>query len=189
MSHPRVAHGASPRQRLGHGHRLSGCDQHPGQGAGSVGETQLCGAAGRTRPPIAWLPLAPCPACQLENNATSRAIKTLLKHINDPAIAQSYVAAGGLCLPHFTETLSHAGGGNSAKLREWQAAVYRELRDELDELIRKHDHRFRGETITEREAVAWTRAVAAVVGEAVPNGKGVTPRSSFLVFDKHPPIA
>lgn len=113
---------------------------------------------------------APCPACQLENNATSRAIKTLLKHINDPAIAQSYVAAGGLCLPHFTEALSHAGGA-SAKLREWQAAVYRDLRDELDELIRKHDHRFRGETITEREAVAWTRAVATVIGEDEPAGR------------------
>jgi hypothetical protein len=113
---------------------------------------------------------APCPACQLENNATYRAIKTLLKHINDPAIAQSYVAVGGLCLPHFTETLSQAGGA-SAKLREWQAAVYRDLRDELDELIRKHDHRFRSETITEREAVAWTRAVAIVVGEDEPAGR------------------
>lgn len=114
---------------------------------------------------------APCPACQLEEDATRRAIKTLLKHVNDPVISQSYIAGGGLCLPHFTETLSHTSGAAAATLREWQAAVYRRLRDELDELIRKHDHRFRGETITEREAVAWTRAVATVVGEDEPSAR------------------
>ena len=110
----------------------------------------------------------PCPACRLEEDAIRRAVKTLLKHIGDPAIAQSYIAAGGLCLPHFTAALTHAGGAASTHLREWQATVYRGLRDELDELIRKHDHRFRSETITEREATAWTRAVATVVGEDEP---------------------
>ena len=107
----------------------------------------------------------PCPACRLEEDAVHRAIKTLLKHINDETIAGSYVAAGGLCLPHFTETLAHAGDAATRHLTEWQTTVYHHLRDELDELIRKHDYRFRGEPITEREAVAWTRAVAAVVGE------------------------
>ena len=76
------------------------------------------------------------------------------------------MAAGGLCLPHFTETLTHASGAASQSLADWQAAAFRRLRDELDELIRKHDYRFSGETITEQEAVAWTRAVAAAVGEA-----------------------
>jgi hypothetical protein len=45
------------------------------------------------------------------------------------------------------------------------------LRDELDELIRKHDYRFRSEPISDREAVSWTRAVAALVGEPVPQDK------------------
>jgi hypothetical protein len=56
-------------------------------------------------------------------------------------------------------------------LTEWQAIVYRGLRDELDELIRKHDHRFRNETITGREALSWTRAVAIVAGEDEPQGR------------------
>ena len=107
-----------------------------------------------------------CPACSLEQDAVRRAIKTLLKHVNDADIAESYVAAGGLCLPHFTETLTHANGAASQSLADWQAAAFRRLRDELDELIRKHDYRFSGETITEQEAVAWTRVVAAAVGEA-----------------------
>lgn len=114
---------------------------------------------------------APCPACQLEEEAAQRAIKTLLKHISDPAIGESYRQAGGLCLPHFTEALDRANASASVVLREWQAAAYRRLRDELDELIRKHDHRFRSETITEREAIAWMRAVAGVVGEDEPTGR------------------
>ncbi len=113
----------------------------------------------------------PCPACRLEEDAIRRAIKTLLKHLGDPSIAESYVATGGLCLPHFTEALLHASSSASAKLTEWQVTVYRGLRDELDELIRKHDYRFQGETITEREATAWTRAVATVVGEDEPLGR------------------
>lgn len=107
-----------------------------------------------------------CPACRLEEDAVRRAVKTLLKHSGDAAIAESYVAAGGLCLPHFTAALSQAGDAVRRELVDWQATAYRRLRGELDELIRKHDHRFRSETITEREAAAWTRAVAAVVGEA-----------------------
>jgi len=108
----------------------------------------------------------PCPACSLEQDAVCRAIKTLLKHVNDSDVAESYVAAGGLCLPHFTETLTHASGAASQSLADWQASAFRRLRDQLDELIRKHDYRFSGESITEQEAVAWTHAVAAAVGEA-----------------------
>ena len=106
------------------------------------------------------------PACSLEQDAVRRAIKTLLKHVSDADVAESYVAAGGLCLPHFTETLAQSGSAASQSLADWQAAAFRRLRDELDELIRKHDYRFSGEAITEQEALAWTRAVAAAVGEA-----------------------
>ncbi len=100
----------------------------------------------------------PCPACRLEQDAIRRAVKTLLKHIDDAQIAESYVAAGGLCLPHFTEALSYANDTASRALAGWQATAYRRLRDELDELIRKHDYRFRSEPISDREAVSWTRA-------------------------------
>jgi hypothetical protein len=111
---------------------------------------------------------ASCPACRLESDAVQRGAKTLLKHMKDPQVAAAYVAGGGLCLPHFQLALSHAGEGAAHTLAEWQATALRRLRDELDELIRKHDYRFRGEPITEREANSWKRAVAAVAGEDEP---------------------
>jgi hypothetical protein len=42
----------------------------------------------------------------------------------------------------------------------------------LDELIRKHDYRFRSEPVTDEEADSWERAVAAVVGEGETKSEG-----------------
>jgi Family of unknown function (DUF6062) len=110
-------------------------------------------------------PTAGCPACALEQDAERRAAKTLLKHVSSADIAAAYDAAGGLCLPHFEVVLAHAGGEASRTLAQWQASALCRLRDELDELIRKHDYRFRGEPTSAEEAIAWKRAVAAAVGE------------------------
>jgi hypothetical protein len=106
-----------------------------------------------------------CPACALEADSTQRYAKTLLKHLKLPEVEAAYVVAGGLCLPHFQTLLSHASAGQAKTLAAWQATAWRQLRDELDELIRKHDYRFRGETVTEEEADSWERAVAMMVGD------------------------
>lgn len=109
-----------------------------------------------------------CPACLLERDSEQRSAKILLRHVNDAAIQAAYIAAGGLCLPHFQIILANAGPAAVKLVAEWQAAAWRKLRDELDELIRKHDYRFRSERITDEEANSWLRAVAAVVGRAEP---------------------
>ncbi len=106
----------------------------------------------------------PCPACRLEQDAEQRTAKTLLKHLGQAEIGPAYVAAGGLCLPHFQLALGHASESATRTLAGWQATALRKLRDELDELIRKHDHRFAREPITEAEGDSWQRGVAAVVG-------------------------
>lgn len=118
--------------------------------------------------PRALTPTVACPACVLEADAEQRTTKILLKHLDDTAIGAAYIAEGGLCLPHFQVALSHAGPGAAKTLADWQAQAWRRLRDELDELIRKHDHRFRHEPVSEAEAAAWQRAVAAIVGENEP---------------------
>lgn len=113
-------------------------------------------------------PSADCPACVLERDAEEREVKVLLSHVADPALAEAYKQAGGICLPHFQLALSHASSASIRLLASWQASAWSQLRGELDELIRKHDYRFRSEPVTEAEADAWTRAVGAVVGEAEP---------------------
>lgn len=114
---------------------------------------------------------ATCPACVLERDAEIRGVKVLLSHINDAALSEAYKQAGGICLPHFQLALSQASASAIRQLAEWQAAAWSRLRGELDELIRKHDYRFRSEPVTDAEADSWERAVAAVVGEEEPGRK------------------
>ena len=116
-------------------------------------------------------PTTGCPACTLEQDAERRSAKTLLKHLSSAEVAAAYAAAGGLCLPHFQVVLSHANEEATRTLAQWQEAALCHLRDELDELIRKHDHRFQSESITEEEAASWKRAVAAVAGEPEPTNR------------------
>jgi hypothetical protein len=106
-----------------------------------------------------------CPACVLEHDANRRHAKTLLRHLDSEEIATGYVATGGLCLPHFQLVLSHASAGQTKTLAAWQAEAWRKLRGELDELIRKHDYRFREEVVGEDEADSWERAVSAIIGD------------------------
>ena len=119
---------------------------------------------------------AECPACTLEVDAAHRTAKTLLKHLGKAELEQAYIDAGGLCMPHLRLALSLAGSGAAKTLSGWQATAWRRLRGELDELIRKHDYRFRHEAVTDAEAVAWERGVAALVGEEI------TPDASNATF-------
>lgn len=108
---------------------------------------------------------AACPACGLEADAVRRSAATLLKYTGQAQIATAYVSAGGLCLPHLQTVLAQASADAAGLLAAWQAEAWSRLRAELDELIRKHDHRFRQEPVTEAEGTAWQRAVAAVVSQ------------------------
>jgi hypothetical protein len=116
----------------------------------------------------ALAPSEDCPACVLERDAERRAVKTLLNHLSDGAIANAYHQAGGICLPHFQLALGLGSQSAGATLAAWQVQAWSRLRDDLDELVRKHDYRFRTESVTDDEADAWERAVAAVVSEAEP---------------------
>jgi hypothetical protein len=128
-------------------------------GAGLFGRSQ----GGLSR---ALAAAAECPACRLEEDAERRTARILLRHLDDAAVAQEYQNAGGLCLPHLELTLAQSSHGATTTLAAWQAAAWRKLRDELDELIRKHDYRFRHEPVSEAEATSWERSVGAIVGEA-----------------------
>jgi hypothetical protein len=112
-----------------------------------------------------------CPACVLEHDAERREVKVLLSHVHDAALGEAYKQAGGICLAHFQLALSQAGSSSVPLLVGWQSEAWARLRGELDELIRKHDYRFRSEPVAEAEADSWERAVAAVVGEAEPKGE------------------
>ncbi|MGC8782060.1 MAG: DUF6062 family protein [Anaerolineae bacterium] len=130
-------------------------------------EGRSTGPRGR-RPAAARLaPAGRCPACRAEDEAVQRYGRTLLAWLDRADLATAYAGAGGLCLPHLREILSLANDAQARVLLAWQQRVYRNLIGQLDEFIRKHDHRFRDEPFGE-EKDAWTRALAALAGERDP---------------------
>jgi hypothetical protein len=109
-------------------------------------------------------PEAECPACRAEHEAARRAGELLLNYLDDREIAEHYVPAGGLCLPHFQLVLGAANESQAHTLVAWQTQVYQQLVGQLDEFIRKQDYRFAGEPLG-AEKDSPLRAAAAAVGE------------------------
>jgi len=124
-------------------------------------------AEGRGRRPAAarLAPTGRCPACRASDEAVQRYGRTLLAWLEQEELAAAYASAGGLCLPHLREVLGMANDAQMRTVLGWQEAIYRDLIAQLDEFIRKHDHRFRDEPFG-AEKDAWLRAVAVLAGEA-----------------------
>jgi hypothetical protein len=117
-----------------------------------------------------------CPACVEHDETARRAITELTLHFDDPEIRSRFEASDGLCREHFYGARS-AWKGRPDVLEAAQTACLSRLLEQLGDLIRKHDHRFRHEPVGD-EGDSWLRAVAAVSGldaEALPR-----PRSRHL---------
>jgi hypothetical protein len=105
-----------------------------------------------------------CPACQTQAEAEARYLEALLALlVADAERAADFAASDGLCRRH-TLAAARSGrpGAESLVLRSRE--VVSELIDQLDEVIRKEDYRFRHEPRTEAERTAPARAIAWAAG-------------------------
>jgi hypothetical protein len=106
-----------------------------------------------------------CPACGEWAEVERLAIGALLDYLRGEAFAAHFRRSDGLCLAHFLSSLDRAReAGPLRELVGLQLRVDAGLRAELDEFIRKHDYRFKEETMG-AEGDAWIRAIAHVAGE------------------------
>jgi hypothetical protein len=109
-----------------------------------------------------------CPACRRTEEAEARYIHTLRKALLDPEFFQHLETSNGLCLPHFYRScelkLSDTPGDWLTLLRKAQLTCLQRLDQELQEMIRKHDYRFKDEA-RGAEMSAWKRAAGIVAGE------------------------
>lgn len=122
---------------------------------------RLFGGAGRSEPdPFA--PQRPCLACTRRRQSEQIYLQTLLQHMNAEALLPIFEASAGLCLPHLRVALRETSDAHTfARLQAAQLAIWGRLNTELDEFIRKQDHRFADEPMgAERDS--WSRAVLLV---------------------------
>ncbi|MHB1355371.1 MAG: DUF6062 family protein [Anaerolineae bacterium] len=115
-----------------------------------------------------------CPACLIGAESERNNLELLLVHIEDPQFQQGYAAGEGLCLVHLIGVLELAKTSDEvSSLVDPQVARYRIMLHELDEFIRKRDHRFYHEPMGD-EGDVWLRVMNAVVGGA---GQGLSAQS------------
>ncbi len=110
-------------------------------------------------------PQRPCLVCDTRETAERAHLQELLAHLTDPDIQASYVASGGLCLPHFRLALQHSTTTvHTEQLVTLQSQAIAPLLMEVNKFIRKHDYRFEAE-MTADEGESWTKALALVSGQ------------------------
>jgi hypothetical protein len=116
----------------------------------------------------------PCPACGVSRKAEDDYLDLSVAYLDDEEFYEAYAEGEGLCLPHFLQALGRAEDDASVqRLVRPQVARYRDMLADLDEFIRKRDHRFRREKYGE-EGDVWLRAMNAIVGGA---GMGLSAES------------
>jgi hypothetical protein len=105
-----------------------------------------------------------CPACRVRDSTETMCVHTLLEYMDDAELGPALRRSAGLCLPHFRLALQQVPDEATFKtLVEIQLDAWKRLRDELSELIRKQDYRFRNEGLG-AEGDSWIRAIAQISG-------------------------
>ena len=108
-----------------------------------------------------------CPACERRDEAEKLALKSVMDALEkqDVDMKSALQGSDGLCLPHLRRGMETAHNQDGfdllIKITEEQLST---LIHDLDEFIRKNDHRFRHEKISESERASWKQAVQRIVG-------------------------
>jgi len=107
-----------------------------------------------------------CPACQKRDQATELYLSELFKGLQNEQMLKALNDSDGLCLPHLRQAFKeHAQDGEAfSALFAISQKKLAALDNELAEIIRKSDYRFRDEGFSE-EGNAWRRVIRVSVGE------------------------
>lgn len=143
-------------------HRLQSWTQ-PGESQSAAATPALTrNAAPATSADLPASP-APCPGCDIEARTETRVADVLVRHLRDD-LAAPLQQAGGLCRPHLYMCLARSTPEQHAALITLHEALWTELGAHLGEFIRKRDHRFQHEPITDTERNAVERSVYILTG-------------------------
>jgi hypothetical protein len=114
-------------------------------------------------------PQKPCPACLQEAELETLAMTTLVEFLaKDERLRHALKTSDGLCVPHLRRALELVRDeATFTILVEITQEKLARLQGELDEFIRKHDHRFQHEKF-DSEGDSWERAIIQIVGMPTP---------------------
>lgn len=113
-------------------------------------------------------PHEPCPVCQKRDQATELYLSELSNSLKNEKMLASLEESDGLCLPHLSLAFKENTRDVDIEAFSMLLTISRKkltaLDQELSEIIRKNDYRFRDEGFGE-EGNAWRRVIRVSVGE------------------------
>ena len=112
-------------------------------------------------------PVAPCPACQVEEVALGRIVDSMALALRDQDFVAGFKQSSGLCIPHLRLLLPSLDSEMQEIVLDHQHACMESLRIELAEFIRKSDYRFRDE-VYGKEGDSYKRAAEMINGKQKP---------------------
>jgi hypothetical protein len=115
-------------------------------------------------------PVAPCPACQVEEGALGRIIDSMAHALRDKDFIAEFKQSSGLCIPHLRRLLPSLDGEMQEIVLGHQLTCMESLKGELAEFIRKSDYRFRDEAYG-KEGDSYKRAAEMIMGKQKPAEK------------------
>jgi hypothetical protein len=104
-----------------------------------------------------------CQLCEAQADDVAQGAKLLAQLLRQAEWRTRYEASRGLCLPHLRQVLRTASPEVQAWLTANESRRWHILRSQLQEVIRKHDHRFQHEPWGE-ELGSWRRAIHKLYG-------------------------
>ncbi len=106
-----------------------------------------------------------CTACEQLRQSELHYCAAFVASMADPEAHALFQDSSGVCVPHLRLALRTAPDSESyERLRTIQHTIWQRLLDELDEFIRKQDHRFTREP-SGPESDSWRRAIDLVSGK------------------------
>ncbi|MFL7837920.1 MAG: DUF6062 family protein [Candidatus Promineifilaceae bacterium] len=115
-------------------------------------------------------PKAICPACERQFEAEQLAFASLLEAFdkNDQPMHEALGSSDGLCISHLRQALNASRSQQAFNaLVTISSKQLSALIDDLDEFIRKSDHRFREEKISDEEKESWRKALQRTSGKKI----------------------
>jgi hypothetical protein len=111
-------------------------------------------------------PTMVCPVCIAIDDAEARYLRLLCDHIGDEKFTETYRTSDGVCLVHFRQMLRMMSDNDDAKsFVTLQSDIFKQLRTELLEFMRKNDFQHVDEDVMTLEATSWRRAISQLAGQ------------------------
>ena len=106
-----------------------------------------------------------CMACEQQDALFDRSLDEIRKTLGQEKMRNALQDSDGLCFPHLTQSLERIKNTDDIEFLLALTKTQLETRQtEMAEVIRKNDHRFQSEGITEDEALAWKKTMCMITG-------------------------